>query len=126
MQKSNNLLLATLALACLGAASPASAQTMADILGNYTRPNGDSVLVADCNGLLCGHLTSGNKTGMEMLHGMESATPGEWRGNRMKHPSMPGFMTFNGTVTVVEGNLSVRGCAIGEAFCDAEIWTRQP
>lgn len=98
---------------------------MADILGTYTRPNGDTLEVADCEGQLCAHMTGGDKTGLEMLHGMESTGPNEWRGNQMKHPDMPGFMTFGGSVTASGDTLNVRGCMLGGAFCDAEIWTRQ-
>ncbi|MEZ5995595.1 MAG: hypothetical protein R3C25_07550 [Hyphomonadaceae bacterium] len=118
---------AALALALIGAQAPAFGQaaSTASIVGNYARPNGDPVEVYDCDGKLCGHITGGERNGFEMLHGMESTGPNEWRGNQMKHPAMPGFMTFNGTVTVVENGLSVRGCAIGQSFCDAEVWTRQ-
>jgi uncharacterized protein (DUF2147 family) len=42
----------------------------------------------------------------------------------MKHPSMPGFMTFNGSVSVSASSLSIKGCAVGQSMCDAETWTR--
>lgn len=120
-----NFGVAAATLLLFGAYAPAWAQTTADVVGAYTRPNGDAVEVYTCDGLLCGRITSGERSGFEMLHGMESTGANEWRGNRMKHPSMPGFMTFNGTVTASGDTLSVRGCAIGESFCDAEIWARQ-
>jgi uncharacterized protein (DUF2147 family) len=109
-----------------GAVAPAWAQSNATIVGNYTRPNGDPVQVFECNGLLCGRISGGEREGFEMLHGMRSTAAGEWQGSEMKHPGMPGFMTFNGTVTLEGASLSVRGCAIGQAMCDAEVWTRQP
>lgn len=115
---------ATLGVFALAALTPAWGQSTSAVVGDYTRPNGDAVQVSDCEGLLCGRITSGEKAGFEMLHGMESTGPNEWRGNRMKHPDMPGFMTFNGTVTANGNTLTVRGCAIGEAFCDSEVWTR--
>jgi hypothetical protein len=41
----------------------------------------------------------------------------------MKHPDMPGFMTFNGTVTFGSNGLKIRGCAVG--VCQSEIWTNK-
>lgn len=126
MQKLRVTLLAAAAFAFGGAPGLAWSQATADILGSYTRENGDVVEVTDCEGRLCGRIASGRKTGFEMLHGMEKSGPNEWRGNRMKHPDMPGFMTFNGTVTATGDTLNVRGCVIGGALCDAETWTRRP
>ena len=109
-----------------GASAPAWAQSNADVLGNYARPNGDPVEVFECGGLLCGRISGGERQGFEMLHGMASTAAGQWQGSEMKHPGMPGFMTFNGTVTLQGTSLSVRGCAIGQSMCDAEVWTRRP
>lgn len=59
----------------------------------------------------------------EMCHGMTKQADGTWKGKKMKHPSMPGFMTFNGTVTFTNAGLNIRGCAIG--ICQSEDWTKQ-
>lgn len=117
--------LAAAALVTTGAQAPAWGQSTGAVVGSYLRPNGDLVEVYDCESLLCGRIASGERSGFEMLHGMTNAGPNEWRGNQMKHPSMPGFMTFNGTVTAEGDALSVRGCAIGQSFCDAEVWRRR-
>ncbi len=59
----------------------------------------------------------------EMCHGMEEAGGGTWTGPNMKHPDMPKFMTFEGTV-VIGGNkkMSIEGCVAGGAVCDREVW----
>lgn len=125
MRKLSYALIAAMALVWAAAPGQAWSQTTADIVGEYTRPNGDTLVVTDCEGLLCAHMSSGDKTGLEMLHGMTVSAPNEWRGNGMKHPDMPGFMTFGGTVTASGDTLNVRGCVLGGAFCDAEVWTRR-
>ncbi len=58
----------------------------------------------------------------EMCHGMTERVDGTWRGKKMKHPGMPRFMSFNGTVTFNDTGLNIRGCALG--ICDAEDWTK--
>jgi len=61
--------------------------------------------------------------GFEMCNGMTKRTDGSWRGRKMKHPDMPGFMRFNGTVVIGAGALKIKGCALG--ICDSEAWTKQ-
>ncbi|MFC3117911.1 hypothetical protein ACFOHS_05095 [Jhaorihella thermophila] len=41
----------------------------------------------------------------------------------MKHPDMPRWMSFNGTVTFSERGLRIKGCTLG--ICDSETWSRQ-
>ena len=102
------------------AASPALAR---DPSGVYKRPNGDQVRVWVADGMLYCRIESGKRPGFEMCHGM--APQGEaWFGKHMKHPSMPGFMTFNGTVTSDQKTLKIKGCAMGNAMCDAEVWNK--
>ncbi len=93
--------------------------------GNWKRKNGDLVSVSVKDGGLYCKITSGSKVGFEMCHGMKSAGTDVWKGKTMKHPSMPGFMTFNGTVTVTGDKLEIKGCAVGNGMCDKEVWTRQ-
>ncbi|WP_095011784.1 DUF2147 domain-containing protein [Tsuneonella mangrovi] len=104
------------------AATPALAR---DPSGTYKRPNGDIVKVwVNENKLYC-KIEKGKKVGFEMCHGM--GPQGEdWFGKHMKHPGMPGFMTFNGTVTSNDTSMKIKGCAMGKAFCDSEIWTKLP
>ncbi len=62
------------------------------------------------------------KKDFEMCHGM-TAVEDAWKGKKMKHPEMPGFMTFKGTVTVDGDVLKIKGCA---GICDSEEWDRAP
>jgi uncharacterized protein (DUF2147 family) len=116
-----NLLRTALGLALLGLAwNPALAR---DPSGTYHRPNGDRVRVWIGEGKLYCKIEAGKKVGFEMCHGM--GPQGEdWFGKKMKHPGMPGFMTFNGTVTSTETTLKIKGCAMGKAMCDAEVWKK--
>ena len=91
-------------------------------LGQWTRKNGDTVDISlQGNELFC-TITEGKKSGFEMCHGMTLREDGTWRGKKMKHPGMPGFMTFNGTVKVDGDSLSIKGCAL--KVCDSETWNR--
>lgn len=92
--------------------------------GNWKRKNGDTVAVSVKDGGLYCKITTGSKVGFEMCHGMKNAGGDTWKGKTMKHPSMPGFMTFNGTVNVNGDKLEIKGCAIGNGMCDKETWTR--
>lgn len=108
------------ALAVLGLSSAAMAS---DPTGKYRRKNNDLVQVWVAEGKLYCKIVEGKKLNFEMCHGM---TPeGEaWKGKKMKHPSMPGFMTFNGTVTMEGTAIKIKGCALGNSMCDSETWTK--
>ncbi|MEK7661350.1 MAG: hypothetical protein AAB680_04860 [Pseudomonadota bacterium] len=95
-----------------------------DETGNWRRPNGDTVAVSVRGGGLYCTITAGRRVGFEMCHGMRNSAADVWQGRTMKHPSMPGFMTFNGTVTISGNNLEIKGCAIGQGMCDKEKWTK--
>ena len=91
--------------------------------GKWKRPNGDIAKVWQCGGGMCGAIEKGKKKGFVMFKGIKKEG-NAWKGD-MKHPEMPGFMTFNGTVTMIGANkLKVQGCAIGQSMCDAEVWER--
>jgi len=105
-------------LAGLGLSTAASAQ---EAFGEWLRPDGTIALTTECDGGLCGELISGEQTGMVMFQSLKSSGDDQWKGD-MKHPDMPGFMTFNGTVTLGDGELMVQGCAVGGSMCDAETW----
>jgi uncharacterized protein (DUF2147 family) len=101
-------------------AAPATAR---DPSGHYKRPNGDKVQVWIAEGKLYCRIKEGKKPNFEMCHGM--GPQGEdWFGKKMKHPGMPGFMTFNGTVTSDAKTLKIKGCAMGKAMCDSEVWDK--
>ena len=91
--------------------------------GKWKRPNGNIAKVWQCGGGMCGAIEKGKKKGFVMFKGIKKQGK-VWKGD-MKHPEMPGFMTFNGTVSMIGPNkLKVQGCAIGNSMCDAEVWTR--
>ena len=108
----------------LGLLAMADAALAIEAAGNYKRPNGDEAKVSVGGGKLYCKIISGKQAGFEMCHGMEKTGADTWQGANMKHPSMPGVMTFNGTVTVSASGLSIKGCAIGQSMCDSENWTR--
>ncbi len=108
----------------LAAAVWTHAAAASEAAGDYSRPNGDKVKVSVNGGKLYCKIVAGSQPGFEMCHGMASAGGAVWKGANMKHPSMPGMMTFNGTVTISSAGLSIKGCAIGKSMCDNENWTR--
>ncbi|MEE9432666.1 MAG: hypothetical protein V3V15_00315 [Sphingorhabdus sp.] len=101
-------------------ATPAIAS---DPSGTYKRKNGDTVRVFLSKGKLYCRITKGKKKNFEMCHGMAKTATGYY-GKKMKHPGMPGFMTFNGTVTYNATSLSIKGCAMGKSMCDKEKWSK--
>lgn len=120
--KNVNLAFAIAATALLGLSLPARA---ADPNGRWVRPNGEIAQVTQRGGLLYCRIVTGKSPGFEMCQGMKKTGKDTWQGGAMKHPEMPGFMTFNGTVTLQSASLTIKGCAIGQVMCDAETWTRK-
>jgi len=76
------------------------------------------VLFVDNGKLYCRR----KEDGFELCNGMTEQPDGTWKGKRMKHPDMPGFMRFNGTVTFTPTGLTIKGCALGNSLCDSEEW----
>ena len=108
--KFNRFVAAGLALAAL--TTTASAET-------YMREGTQEVEVRQEAGLLyCTRV----EDGYEMCNGMAEQADGTWKGKKMKHPDMPGFMRFNGTVTFYADGLTIKGCALG--ICDSETWKK--
>ena len=91
-----------------------------EVVGDYKRPNGDAARVSVNGGKLYCKITSVAQAGFEMCHGMDKTGREILAGAQIKHPTMPGMMTFNGTVTVTSSGLSIKGCAVGQSMCDAE------
>ncbi len=113
----------SLSAAAVAVAFTAVAASAASPWGKWKRPNGDIAKVWQCGGGMCGAIEKGKRKGFVMFKGIKKAG-NAWKGD-MKHPEMPGFMTFNGTVSMVGGDkLKVQGCAIGNSMCDAETWVR--
>lgn len=104
--------LCALGLVC--AAGAASADT-------YIRKGDQDISVTQKGGLLyCTRVSDG----YELCNGMAQGDDGAWRGKKMKHPDMPGFMRFNGTVIIGANALKIKGCAVG--MCDSEVWAKKP
>ncbi len=113
----------TIALATAAATVFVATAAHAGITGNYKRPNGSIAKVWMCGGGLCGKVVKGKGSGTVMFNGIKKAGK-VWKGD-MKHPDMPSFMTFNGTITPMGGGkIKVQGCAIGQSMCDAETWVK--
>ncbi len=86
---------------------------------NYLRKGKETVAVSNDGGTLsCLRVSDG----FEMCNGMVKQSDGTWTGKNMRHPAMPKFMKFNGTVTFTEAGLNIRGCALG--ICKAEDWLK--
>ncbi len=108
---SSGLLAATLALS----AAAAEAET-------YIRPGKDgpqeiNVIIQDGQ-LFCTRVLDG----FEMCNGMTENEDHTWTGPNMRHPDMPEFMKFRGTVYFTVDGLTIKGCAL--VFCDSESWTK--
>ncbi len=117
--KNSNLLASASTLVASFAITVAMA-TPAMAIGDYLRKEKDIINVFVKDGkLFCNRA----EDKFEMCHGMVKEGD-DWKGREMKHPDMPGFMTFNGTVTITDTNLTIKGCAVGNSMCDTEVWTK--
>ena len=93
------------------------ATASAEFAETYLRNGDEEINVRVEDGLLfCTRVSDG----YEMCNGMAEAGEHTWKGKKMKHPDMPGFMRFNGTVIFYADGLSIEGCALG--MCDKEVW----
>ncbi len=87
--------------------------------GQYLRKGKEAIVLSVGDGkLYCTRVADG----FEMCNGMTESSDGTWRGKNMRHPAMPKFMKFNGTVTFTDSGLNIKGCALG--ICKAENWTK--
>jgi hypothetical protein len=88
--------------------------------GQYLRKGKQVINVVEQDGkLFCTRVSDG----FEMCNGMVEQANGSWKGKNMRHPAMPKFMKFNGTVIFSDAGLNIRGCALG--ICKAEDWTKK-
>jgi hypothetical protein len=102
----------TLTISTVALAQTANAET-------YLREGSQKIEVTDKGGkLYCTRI----EDGYEMCNGMTRKADGNWGGKKMKHPDMPGWMSFNGTVIMGANGLNITGCALG--ICDSEDWTK--
>ena len=88
--------------------------------GPYLRKGKEIVILSIKDGKL---YCTRQSDGFEMCNGMVLYSDGTYRGKNMRHPAMPKFMKFNGTVTFTDSGLNIRGCALG--ICKAEEWVKQ-
>ena len=86
----------------------------------YIREGSQEINVVDKGGKL---FCTRAKDGYEMCNGMTKRSDGSWKGKKMKHPDMPRWMSFNGTVVFSDAGLSIKGCAVG--MCDKEKWAKK-
>lgn len=104
----------------LGGITATAAYAATDVNKTYLRKGTQEIRVFTDGGKLYCRRTSDS---FELCHGMEQQADGSWAGNSMKHPDMPKFMTFNGTVVIGSNKkMSIKGCAAGNSLCDQEIW----
>ena len=90
------------------------------VADTYLREGSQEINVVDKGGrLFCTRVSDG----YEMCNGMTKQADGSWKGKGMKHPDMPKWMSFNGTVIFRTGGLSIKGCAVG--MCDSEAWAKK-
>lgn len=104
----------------IGAATFATGVS-AKVLGVYVRKGDQVITLHTEDGLL--YCTRAD--GFELCHGMTLQPNGTYKGKKMKHPDMPRFMTFNGTVTFGSDMVSLKGCAAGNSLCQSENWPEQ-
>ena len=117
MNKINTIAIALI----LGVSTIVTAASAAEI-GTYTRKGSQSILVhVEDSRLYCTRVSDG----FELCHGMTEQEDGSWKGKKMRHPDMPRFMKFNGTVTFAGAEMSIKGCAFGNSMCDSETWPKQ-
>lgn len=115
-----NRLFAIATALVLGATTLATAAS-AEIIGVYLRNGEEFILVrTDVEMLYCTRVGDG----FEMCGGMVQQADGSWAGPKMKHPDMPKFMTYTGTVTFSTSGMTLEGCTAGNAQCDAESWLK--
>jgi len=108
------------ALTAVFSIAAVSAGSAAEVNKTYMRKGTQEVRVFTSKGKLYCRRTSDN---FEMCHGMTKVSAGTYKGNKMKHPDMPKFMTFDGTVVIGSNKkLSIKGCMVGGAICANEIW----
>ena len=116
-----NKLTTTAIALTLGMATLATTASAA-VLGTYVRKSDQVITLHTEDGLL---YCTRARDGFELCHGMTLQADGTYKGKKMKHPDMPRFMTFNGTVTFGDGKVSLKGCAAGDSLCRSEDWPQQ-
>ncbi len=110
--------LAIAALGVLGAGLLAGGALAQE--GTFVRKGKELIVLSVRDGkLYCTRASDG----FEMCNGMTRQPDGTWKGRNMRHPAMPRFMKFNGTVTFTDSGLNIRGCALG--ICKGEDWRAQ-
>ena len=116
----------TLSPATVAAALVPSPAFAAEPYGKWVRPsNGAQVTFYDCDGKLCGKVTSkGNssaKVGTVIVGGAVKSGANEWKGDLLNPED---GKTYSGVITLVGvDGLNLKGCALG-IFCEGETWHR--
>jgi uncharacterized protein (DUF2147 family) len=142
---SRSFVIATSAILCVAAATPASA---GDPRGNWTTENGKAkVAIVNCGGALCGNIvaltepndpaTGKPKTdsnnpdaarrtrpmlGVQIVIDMKPDSGDKWKGQVYNAED---GKTYSGSITLVNAStLTLQGCALGGLICKNQTWTR--
>lgn len=117
-----NRFITSLVAFVLGTALFASSVS-AEIIGVYLRNGEEFILVRTTDDGLMYCTRVGD--GYEMCDGIAQQPDGSWTGTQMKHPDMPTFMSFTGTVIFNDTEMLLEGCTTGNTQCEAEVWPKQ-
>lgn len=142
---SRSFIIATSAIFCIAAATPASA---GDPRGNWMTENGKAkVAIVNCGGALCGNIvaltepndpaTGKPKTdsknsdaakrtrpmlGVQIVIDMKPDATDKWKGQVYNAED---GRTYSGSITLVNvSTLTLQGCALGGLICKNQTWTR--
>jgi uncharacterized protein (DUF2147 family) len=142
---SRSFIIATSAILCVAAATPASA---GDPRGNWMTENGKAkVAIVNCGGALCGNIvaltepndpaTGKPKTdnnnpdaakrtrpmlGVQIVIDMKPDSSDKWKGQVYNAED---GKTYSGSITLVNAStLTLQGCALGGLICKNQTWTR--
>jgi uncharacterized protein (DUF2147 family) len=142
---SRNFVIATSAILCLAAATPAAA---GDPRGNWMTDGGKAkIAIVSCGGALCGNIVAltepndpatgkpktdsnnsdaGKRTrpmvGVPIVIDMKPDSADKWKGQVYNAED---GKTYSGSITLVDTKtLSLQGCAMGGFICKSKTWTR--
>lgn len=138
---SRSLRIALVAAALMGAL-PASADSMADVVGRWRDSDGESeIAINRCGAALCGRivwlkeprfdqfnpdakLRARSLLGIQVLSGFAPGENGKLAGSGYNPAD---GKTYRTTLELAApSSLVVRGCVLGGLICDDDTWTRQP
>jgi uncharacterized protein (DUF2147 family) len=101
----------------------------ADVIGTWTRDNGESrVRFARCGDAVCGNITwlkdpanSPAKVGQRVFFDMKPNGANAWAGSAFNPED---GRTYTGAMTLSGSTLTTRGCVLGGMICRSVTWSR--